>query len=73
LSDASPEQLLRYWRYYYDPPEFQTLLRGDEKSQYHMGYFRDSPDESPVFVASNCAAEGCIIKPVAPTLFSAVK
>ena len=31
---------LRHWRYYYDPPEFLTILRGNDKSQFHMGYFR---------------------------------
>ena len=31
---------LRHWRYYYDPPEFLTVLRGDDASQFHMGYFR---------------------------------
>ena len=31
---------LRHWRYYYDPPEFLTVLRGDDEAQFHMGYFR---------------------------------
>lgn len=31
-----------HWRYYYDPPEFQTILKGSEDSQYHMGYYRYS-------------------------------
>lgn len=29
-----------HWRFYYDPPEFQTIIIGDNKTQYHMGYFR---------------------------------
>ncbi|OXB55515.1 hypothetical protein ASZ78_006249 [Callipepla squamata] len=29
-----------HWRFFYDPPEFQTILVGDSKTQYHMGYFR---------------------------------
>nr|XP_028599040.1 histone PARylation factor 1 isoform X2 [Podarcis muralis] len=29
-----------HWRFFYDPPEFQTILTGDSKMQYHMGYFR---------------------------------
>lgn len=28
-----------YWRYYYDPPEFQTILRSCD-SNFHIGYFR---------------------------------
>ena len=31
---------LRHWRYYYDPPEFMTVIRGDDKTLFHMGYFR---------------------------------
>ncbi|KAH0616096.1 hypothetical protein JD844_026940 [Phrynosoma platyrhinos] len=29
-----------HWRFFYDPPEFQTIIIGDSKIQYHMGYFR---------------------------------
>lgn len=29
-----------HWRFFYDPPEFQTVLTGDSKLQYHLGYFR---------------------------------
>nr|XP_012312659.1 histone PARylation factor 1 [Aotus nancymaae] len=29
-----------HWRFYYDPPEFQTITIRDKKTQYHMGYFR---------------------------------
>ncbi|XP_058694975.1 histone PARylation factor 1 isoform X3 [Poecile atricapillus] len=29
-----------HWRFFYDPPEFQTILVGDSRTQYHMGYFR---------------------------------
>ncbi|XP_059031100.1 histone PARylation factor 1 isoform X2 [Mustela lutreola] len=29
-----------HWRFYYDPPEFQTIVIGDNKTQFHMGYFR---------------------------------
>lgn len=29
-----------HWRFFYDPPEFQTIIVGDSKTQYHMGYFR---------------------------------
>ncbi|XP_066998763.2 histone PARylation factor 1 [Anabrus simplex] len=66
-------EYLRHWRYYYDPPEFQTVLRGDDKTQFHMGYFRDDPKELPVFVASNAAAENCKIHPMGGNIFSAVR
>nr|XP_036854829.1 histone PARylation factor 1 isoform X2 [Manis javanica] len=29
-----------HWRFYYDPPEFQTIIVGDNRTQFHMGYFR---------------------------------
>lgn len=29
-----------HWRYFYDPPEFQTILLGNEASQHHIGYYR---------------------------------
>jgi len=31
---------LCHWRYYYDPPEFLTVVRGDDTKQFHMGYYR---------------------------------
>ena len=35
-----------------DPPEFQTVIAStDESSNFHIGYFRDSPTEIPAFVA----------------------
>jgi len=38
-SSGNPNYLL-HWRYYYDPPEFLTILRGDDSKQFHIGYFR---------------------------------
>ncbi|KAJ9600792.1 hypothetical protein L9F63_001072 [Diploptera punctata] len=63
---------LVHWRYYYDPPEFQTVMKGDDTKQYHMGYYRDSPDELPCFVASNSAAVDGTITPMAENIFGAV-
>jgi hypothetical protein len=34
-----PNYLL-HWRYYYDPPEFQTVIRDLGDNQFHLGYFR---------------------------------
>lgn len=31
---------LRHWRYYYDPPEMLTIVKGDDQSQFHLGYYR---------------------------------
>ena len=35
-------------------------------------YSRDSPQEAPVFLASNCAGEGPKITPLADNIFGAV-
>jgi len=29
-----------HYRYFYDPPEFLTVLSGDADSGFHIGYFR---------------------------------
>lgn len=66
------EALLRHWRYYYDPPEFQTIVKVDDKDGLHFGYWRDDIAEKPVFVAKNKAAVNCLIKPVAENIFGAI-
>ncbi|KAJ8298299.1 hypothetical protein KUTeg_024830 [Tegillarca granosa] len=67
-----PNYLL-HWRYYYDPPEFLTVIKGDDRKQFHLGYFRDDPAEMPAFVGSNAAADSCVIMPKGDNLFGAVK
>uniref|UniRef100_A0A7N5J8Z0 Histone PARylation factor 1 n=1 Tax=Ailuropoda melanoleuca TaxID=9646 RepID=A0A7N5J8Z0_AILME len=62
-----------HWRFYYDPPEFQTIIIGDNKTQFHMGYFRDSPDELPVYVGTNEAKKNCIIVQNGDNVFAAIK
>ncbi|OBS59556.1 hypothetical protein A6R68_09321, partial [Neotoma lepida] len=62
-----------HWRFYYDPPEFQTIIIGDNRTQYHMGYFRDSPDELPVYVGTNEAKKNCIIIQNGDNVFAAIK
>lgn len=63
------EALLRHWRYYYDPPEFQTVIRENGTDGLHFGYWRDDASEKPVFAAKNKAAVNCIIEPVAENIF----
>ncbi|XP_036373034.1 histone PARylation factor 1 [Megalops cyprinoides] len=69
--NPKPNYLL-HWRHFYDPPEFQTVLVGSSESQYHMGYYRDSPDCLPVFVGENEARRGCTIRQSGDNLFAAV-
>lgn len=38
-SNTQPNYHL-HCRYFYDPPELQTILQGSAETQYHMGYFR---------------------------------
>ncbi|XP_029949434.1 histone PARylation factor 1 [Salarias fasciatus] len=61
-----------HWRYFYDPPEFQTILQGSEDSQHHMGYYRDTPEKLPAFVGENEAKKGCAIKQMGDNVFAAV-
>ncbi|XP_017888758.1 histone PARylation factor 1 [Ceratina calcarata] len=63
------QALLRHWRYYYDPPEFQTIIRDNGKDGLHYGYWRDDSSEKPVFVAKNKAAINCTIESVAENIF----
>ncbi|XP_060698808.1 histone PARylation factor 1 isoform X3 [Hemiscyllium ocellatum] len=69
---SGPNYLL-HWRYFYDPPEFQTIISGDPETLYHLGYFRDSPDELPVFIGENEAKNGCSVVQMGNNVFSAVK
>jgi len=51
-SDKLNDYLCHY-RFYRDPPEFQTVIVSvEEDSNFHFGYFRDDPKEVPVFVAA---------------------
>ncbi|XP_071779374.2 histone PARylation factor 1 [Centroberyx gerrardi] len=61
-----------HWRYFYDPPEFQTILQGSGDSQHHMGYYRDTPDSLPSFVGENDAKKGCSITQMGDNVFAAV-
>lgn len=63
------EILLKHWRYYYDPPEFQTIIKDNNKDGLHFGYWRDDISKHPVFVAKNKAAINYIIEPVAENIF----
>ncbi|TMS23021.1 Histone PARylation factor 1 [Larimichthys crocea] len=61
-----------HWRYFYDPPEFQTVLLGSEDSQHHIGYYRDTPDSLPSFVGENEAKKGYAITQMGDNVFAAV-
>lgn len=68
-----PGDYIRHHRYYFDPPEFHTILC-KEKSGIHYGYWRDVPtDNENCLVARNDSDKGCEISFVADNLFTAVK
>ncbi|KAF7414494.1 hypothetical protein HZH68_002983 [Vespula germanica] len=71
FKNKDKEKYLRHWRYYYDPPELQTIIKG-EKDGLHLGYWRDECFEKPIFVVKNKADVNCIIQPVAENIFGAV-
>ncbi|KAK3608963.1 hypothetical protein CHS0354_026292 [Potamilus streckersoni] len=71
--DGKRVNFLLHWRYYYDPPEFQTVIKGDDSKQFHMGYFRDDPNEMPVFVAENSAKVNSTITARGDNLFAAIQ
>ncbi|CAD6236414.1 GSCOCG00008169001-RA-CDS [Cotesia congregata] len=48
--------------YYYDPPEFQTILKGNDKDGLHYGYWRDESKTQPTFIAKNSANKNYKIK-----------
>ncbi|XP_026747440.1 histone PARylation factor 1 [Trichoplusia ni] len=66
------ELYLAHWRFFYDPPEYQAVLKKSKTSEYHIGYFRDDPDQTPVFVASNDSKKDCRLAPMAENIFGAV-
>ncbi|CAK9803266.1 Histone PARylation factor 1-like [Anthophora quadrimaculata] len=66
------EALLRHWRYYYDPPEFQTVIKDNGKDGLHYGYWRDDASKKPVFIGKNRVNVNCLIEPVAENIFGAI-
>ncbi|XP_050362636.1 histone PARylation factor 1 [Nymphalis io] len=63
---------LIHWRFFYDPPEFQAIIKKKGKSEFHIGYYRDDPKEKPVFLARNDSSADCIITPISENIFGAV-
>ncbi|XP_039745797.1 histone PARylation factor 1 [Pararge aegeria] len=63
---------LIHWRFFFDPPEFLAVLKKKGKSEFHIGYYRDDPQEKPVFLAKNDSSANYTITPVAENIFGAV-
>lgn len=63
---------MTYCRFYYDPPEFQTMLYGSSETGYHIGYYRDSPEEMPALVMANHSEKDAKFTALGDNLFAAV-
>ncbi|CAH8570871.1 unnamed protein product [Dicrocoelium dendriticum] len=66
-----PGKFALCYRYFHDPPEFVTLLKGPDYC--HIGCWRDSPEELPSAIVFSNAAENGHMDLIAPNLFSALK
>ncbi|XP_055687357.1 histone PARylation factor 1-like [Lutzomyia longipalpis] len=66
-----PGDYFRHWRFYYDPPEFQTVFV-KKGTGIHYGYWRDSPFAEQCFFARNDASKGCQFTIFDTNIFNAV-
>lgn len=64
-----PGDYIRHWRFYYDPPEFQTLFV-KKGTGIHYGYWRDEPNAEQCYVARNDYKQGCQFKLFETNLFN---
>lgn len=68
---GEPGDYLRHWRFYYDPPEFQTVFVR-QGTGIHYGYWRDVPqDKERLMLARNDATRSCEFQFVAGNIFDA--
>lgn len=66
-----PGDYLRHWRFYYDPPEFQTVFVR-KGTGIHYGYWRDDPhDKETLLVARNDASKNYEFEFIAGNAFDA--
>lgn len=78
LPPMEPSKYLRHCRFFYDPPEFQTVLisQPDAKRRgVHFGYWRDDPSlpaAGNCLFAKNDEDAGCEVTIVADNIFVAV-
>ncbi|XP_046851818.1 histone PARylation factor 1-like [Xenia sp. Carnegie-2017] len=66
------EGLCLHYRYFYDPPEFVTVLKGDDSLGFHIGYYCDHPGDKPVLLASNEAKKSYEFKVLGDNIFAAI-
>lgn len=69
----SSENLLRHCRYYYDPPEFQTVIIKKDSDLTHYGYYRDEPKQDNPIVVVNRAVQGGVFQECGDNLFTLLR
>lgn len=69
----SKESLLRHCRFYYDPPELQTVIMKKDSHMTHFGYYRDEPHQTNPIVVMNCPNKGGQIHEVGDDLFTLLR
>lgn len=67
------ESLLRHCRFYYDPPEFQTVITKKDSHMTHYGYYRDEPDQIDPIVVMNMSAKGGQLNEAGDNLFTLLR
>ena len=63
---------LLHWRYYFDPPEFFTVLAGGT-DRLHYGYYLDDPSDGRGCIASYYALDAYQLSTDGDTLFEALR
>ena len=72
-SPKSQKLYLTHGRFYYDPPELCAVICETKyQTGFHIGYFRDSPRDKPVFLASGIESEGAKLTILGDNIFAAV-
>lgn len=67
------DDLLTHCRYYYDPPEFQTIITKKDEHITHYGYYRDEPCQDVAIVVMNKAALNGDIQELGDNLFTVLR
>lgn len=76
LSQLNGEDYLRHWRFYYDPPEFQTIFVRINTG-IHYGYWRDNPkdpetENGGLLLARNDSGKNCEFEFIGGNIFEAL-
>ncbi|XP_064086036.1 histone PARylation factor 1-like [Macrobrachium nipponense] len=71
IKERKVSTYLCHWRYYYDPPEFMTVIAGSD-NEFHIGYYRDDPFLLPNFVASMSNVKPGVVTPLGENIFAGV-